>query len=104
MDDQFDPTELATKWQESLREAHTYLTESKDPLWTEGDSATRSALVRLVAENRMVAHGFVPSSWTFRGVCRTCGPVPLDHEVGEELVGCPWCAVGSKPRVFAFKV
>jgi hypothetical protein len=102
MADEFEFDDVGAKWKESLREAHTLLTESKEPEWTEGDAETRKQLVRLVAENRMVALGYVPSSWTYRGTCQKCGVVPLDAPVKETLVGCPWCASKSKPRVYCF--
>lgn len=94
--------DVRARWKEALREAHTVLAESREPEWVDGDPETRQHLVRLVAENRMVAQGYVPSSWRYSGQCRRCGIVPLEEPVSEPLVGCPWCAVGAKPRVFTY--
>lgn len=86
----------------ALREAYDTLSHSGDPLWLEADAGTRKQLVRMVAENKMIAAGYVPSSWVYTGKCRQCGDVPLDAPVEQELVGCPWCAVGSVPHIFTF--
>lgn len=97
-------TEVDTKelWKLAIKEAYTMLCRSKDPLWAEADDGTRKALVRLIAENSMISQGYVPTTWRFKGRCKTCGEVPLEAPVAEELVGCPWCASQSKPSVFTF--
>lgn len=86
----------------AMRDAYTELTKSKDPLWIEADEPTKKHLVRMVAENKMVALGYVPSSWRFIGNCRRCGEVPLETKTEVELVACPWCAVGAKPSVYSY--
>lgn len=96
----FDDAQVLFK--AALADAFTALTASNDPLWLEADATTRKHLARMVAENRMVALGYVPSSWKFTGTCRKCGTVPLEEPVEQDLVGCPWCASGSKPNVFCF--
>ena len=86
----------------AMRDSVTELTRSKDALFLEADEATKKHLIRMVAENKMVAMGYVPTSWRFIGRCKRCGDVPLEtHTIGE-LVACPWCAVGSKPSVYCF--
>lgn len=89
-------------FKQALRDAFTYLTRSREREWLESDAEGRNRLVRLFAENDMVSKGYVPSSWRYRATCRSCGNVPVEEPVGEELVGCPWCASGSKPEVYTF--
>jgi hypothetical protein len=96
----FDDAQVLFK--AALVDAYQLLSESDDPLWQEATPATRKHLARMVAENKMVALGYVPSSWTYRGTCRKCGTVPLEEATDGELVGCPWCAAGSVPHVYTF--
>jgi hypothetical protein len=96
----FDDAQVLFK--AALTDSFNMLTASKDPLWLEADAKTRKHLARMVAENRMVALGYVPSSWKYTGTCQKCGPVPLEEPTDQELVGCPWCASGSKPSVYCF--
>lgn len=97
-----DIEDVSLVWKQALRDAHTILTECKEPEWVEGTAETRKHLVRLFAENQMVAQGYVPSSWRHSGNCEKCGVVPLDTPADGVLVGCPWCASKSKPKVFTF--
>lgn len=96
----FDDTQALFK--AALADAFSSLSASNDPLWVEADQQTRRHLARMVAENRMVSLGYVPSSWRHRGLCRRCGPVPLEEPCEQELVACPWCVVGATPSVFSF--
>lgn len=94
-----DPREL---FKLAMREAYTSLSALRDPLWVEADKETRLKYVKLFAENKMVSLGYVPSTWTYKGICKRCGEVPLDGEVDSELIGCPWCAMGAAPKVYTF--
>jgi hypothetical protein len=96
----FDDAQVLFK--AALSDAYKLLSSSGDPLWLEADTATRKHLARMVAENKMIALGYVPSSWTHTGTCRKCGTVPLEEPTQGELVGCPWCAAGSAPHVYTF--
>ena len=100
MESDFEDVKQA--WIVAQREAYTTLCRSGDPLWAAADDGTRKQLVRLIAENSMVAAGYVPRTWKHRGQCKNCGEVPLEGPVDRELVGCPWCASHSKPTVYTF--
>ena len=51
-----------TLFKAALKDAYTELTKSKDPLWVKADEPTKRQLTRMVAENKLVELGYVPSS------------------------------------------
>lgn len=101
-DDPFDYVDVQEAWRLALKEAHTVIAQSGEAKALERDPEQKQKLIRLVAENVMIEQGIVPRSFVYSGRCRRCGDVPLDSPVVGEVLGCPWCASGSRPTIYIF--
>ncbi len=69
------------------------ITYSEDPLFISAinEPEMLSRTLEMIASNRMIAAGIVPSSFTETGACVKCGVVLLETKAEGLLYGCPWC-------------
>lgn len=101
-DDPGEYVDVQDAWRQALKEAHTVIAQSDECRELERDPERKQKLIRLVAENVMIGRGIVPRTFVYKGSCRRCGEVPLETPVEEEVLGCPWCAMGSRPTVYTY--
>ena len=72
-------------------EVHAALAPADLEDWREGNLSTETLtqFAESLLQQRDMAAGIVPATYTERAVCRRCGPVWLWIEGTVE--GCPWC-------------
>lgn len=51
------------------------------------------AVLRVLAERRLLELGQVPAGWSEPVNCRRCGPVKLWPECPQEVIACPHCRI-----------